>query len=490
MSCALPWSQRGNSLSSTMPRDANRAVIRTVEAALERAQVAPDSLILAGVSGGADSVAMLLALVELAPRMRYRLAAAHLNHRIRASESDRDEEFVRDLCARLGVALEVGHAAGLSAGMPNLEEAAREARHDFLRSAAKRLGAAWIALAHTAGDQAETVLMRLVRGAGITGLAAMSESGPGGIVRPMLTLERGTIEQFLRASGQQWIEDSSNTSDAMLRNRVRRELLPYLEREYAPGLSRRLAGLAAEMRAVDEFLSRAAMRELSRVRRDDGAIDLAEFAGIDPALKPVVIRLFLAEQLGDLRRVGRVQIDATVRLATSGPPNGSIALPRGMHAVRDYARLRVATGGSEVARPFSVPIAFDGETDVPAAGRRFVASVIAREAAGMPADLMTALFDVRELMGRPLAARSFRPGDRITPLGMTNSRKVKEVFIDRKVPRAERAKFPIVATDGEVLWLPGLARSAAARVTDWTETVLRIEARQLQPRKRLSLRGN
>jgi tRNA(Ile)-lysidine synthase len=458
---------------------AHTAVTLAVAAALERAEVAPDAMILAAVSGGADSVAMLCALHEIAPRAGIRLAAAHLNHRLRGSESDSDEAFVRDLCARLGVPLEVGHADTLAADMPNLEEAAREARHDYLGRTARRLGAGHLALAHNSGDQAETVLMRLLRGAGVSGLGAMDESGPGLIVRPMLTLERATIERYLRAIGQSWIEDSTNASSAMLRNRVRSDLLPYLEREYAPGLSGRLVELGAEMRAVDEYLSRAAEIELLKIRRADGALDLAGFAPLDPALKPVLMRQYVAEGLGGLRRVSRTHIDALLRVVAAGPPNGAIALPGGWRALRAYSWLRLVRGTDAPAERYCIAISPQGDTIIPAAGYAFSAAVVARDEVSIPADPMTALFDAREVTGRTLFARNFSPGDRITPLGMRGTRKVKDVFIDHKLARSERAKFPVVVMEDRIVWLPGLVRSGSAMVTDWTEAVLRLEARRL-----------
>jgi tRNA(Ile)-lysidine synthase len=462
-----------------MVRDAHTTVIRAVAAALERSGVGSDSLILAAVSGGADSVAMLRALHELAPRLGFRLAAAHLNHRLRGPESDRDERFVRDLCARLKVPLEVGQAGSLAPEMPNLEEAAREARHDYLGRTVRRLGASHLALAHNAGDQAETVLMRLLRGAGVSGLGAMAESALGLIVRPMLTLVRAAIEDYLHAIGQRWIEDSTNASPAMLRNRIRGELLPYLEREYAPGLSARLVELGSEMRAVGEYLSRAAGAELTRIRRSDGALDLDRFAALDPALKPVVMRQYVAEALGGLRRVSRAHIDALLRLAGAGPPNGRLALPRGWRALRAYSRLILMKGADTPAQRYCVPISLEGETIVAAAGYRINAAVVSREAAAMPPDLMTALFDLREVTGRTLVARNFSPGDRIAPLGMRGTRKVKDVFIERKLTRSERAHFPLVAAQAEILWLPGLVRSGSALVSDWTEAVLRLQAHRL-----------
>ncbi len=148
----------------------------------------------------------------------------------------------------------VERAAGLSADLPNLEERAREVRQAFLHEAAERAGAQYIAIAHQADDQAETVLMRMLRGAGAAGLAAMAERGPGRIIRPMLAVTRDEVDAYLEGIGEESVNDSSNQSAAILRNRIRAELMPMLERNYAPGLRGRLAGLAAEMRALDDFV--------------------------------------------------------------------------------------------------------------------------------------------------------------------------------------------------------------------------------------------
>jgi tRNA(Ile)-lysidine synthase len=233
------------------------------------------------------------------------------------------------------------------------------------------------------------------------------------------------------------------------------------------------------MRAVDAYLLRAAEAELVKIRRADGALDLAGFAPIDPALKPVVMRRFLADALGGLRRVSRVHIDALLGLAAAGPPNGRVALPYRWRAQREYSRLTVVRGTDAPLRRFRVPISLDGDTIIAPAGCRLSAEVIPRDTASPPADLMTALFDLREFTGRKLVARNFSPGDRIAPLGMHGTKKVKDIFIAHKLPRAERARFPVVAMDDQILWLPGLVRSGAALVTDWTEAVLRIEARRL-----------
>ena len=216
-----------------MVRDAEKKLIHAIEAALSRTGVSRGSSILVGFSGGADSIALTCALLDLRERLGFRLVAAHLNHRIRGAESDRDAEFVRSMCARLGIELIIERADGLDASISNLEERARDARREFLLRIADRVQADFVALGHHRDDQAETVLMRLMRGAGAAGMAAMAERGPGRLIRPMLSISRAEIREYLDARAIPFVEDSSNSSRDILRNRIRAELLPTLERDYA-----------------------------------------------------------------------------------------------------------------------------------------------------------------------------------------------------------------------------------------------------------------
>src|SRR3984885_1469947 len=234
-----------------------RKVTGAIEAALLRAGALRGASILVGLSGGADSVALTCALLELREAMTLRIVAAHLNHRIRGAESDRDEQFVRAMCARLGVELIVERADGLDASTSsaNLEERARDARREFLLRVADRVQAHFVALGHHRDDQAETVLMRLMRGSGAAGMAAMAEHGPERLIRPMLSISRAEVREYLEACAIPFVEDSLNSSRDFLRNRIRGELLPMLERDYAPGLGARLVEVADEMRSLDALVS-------------------------------------------------------------------------------------------------------------------------------------------------------------------------------------------------------------------------------------------
>jgi tRNA(Ile)-lysidine synthase len=467
-----------------MLRDAQRLVVSAIEAALLRAGVRPGASILVGLSGGADSVALTCALLELRDPLALKIAAAHLNHRIRGGESDRDEDFVRAMCARLGVELIVERAERLGAPRwrANLEERARDARREFLDRVSDRLGAGLVALGHHRDDQAETVLMRLMRGAGAAGMAAMAERGPGKLIRPMLAISRAEIRAYLESRAIPFVEDSSNASLDILRNRIRAELIPMLERDYAPGLSGRLAEVAAEMRSLDDLVGTIAGREIDAMRSGGDALDVSGFGAMDRAVQAAAIRRFFSERLGSLRRISRAHIEAVRNLILEGGPSDTIDLPGGWRAEREYNLFRLSRPGAEIesgAAGFSVPIAHDGITIVEAAGFKFEASTIAAADVSTPDSLLVAKFDAAKIADSGLVARTFMRGDRMHPMGMRGRRKVHDVFVDRKVPRARRDRFPIVTLGGEIAWLPGLARADCAIVSEDTQAVLRVEASEI-----------
>jgi tRNA(Ile)-lysidine synthase len=459
-------------------------VERAISSALADGGVAHGERILIALSGGADSVAMLRALHRLGG---YDLTAAHLNHRLRGAESDRDEHFVRELCECLHVESIVERTECLL-GSSNLEERARDLRHEFLNRVSDRIDARRIALAHHADDQAETVMMRLLRGSGATGLAAMTSAGPGRIVRPLLALRRDQILSYLDAIGAAHVTDSSNLSPAILRNRIRHELIPLLEREYAPRLSRRLPELASEMRSLNDYISTEAMRELRRRQRSPARLDLTGFDQLHPALANAMLREWLRAEVGDLRRVYRDDLERMSRLCHVAAPGSVAELAGGWRLRCEYAVAVLERASTTRVTSFEIDLACDAVTDVPETGFTFVAHLLQRDAnlpreALMPRAVhqadnrMEALFDADEIGGQ-LVVRDFRNGDRIEPLGMTGTRKVHDVFIDGKVPRPRRATWPIVETRNRILWIPGLVRSRFALFTANTKNLLQLQANQ------------
>jgi tRNA(Ile)-lysidine synthase len=507
--CAMKSSAKSNLVGK---------IARTLErAGLNRTGASSNSAghsILLALSGGPDSVALLHCLRELAPRFGYRLAAAHLNHRLRGSESDRDELFVRELCSRFGVQLVVAQASNLvpplAPGEPNLEERSREARYAFLTAAAARLGASHIATAHHADDQAETVMLRLLRGAGAAGLGAMAETvtlAPGDttILRPMLRAWRHEILRYLDFIHADFMSDSSNTHQGFLRNRLRIELLPALERDYAPGLRRRLTALATEMRELDDYVARNAESELDlRLRgnasicdTDGFALSLDGFAKLHRTLAMALLRAFLARRIGNLRCLTRRHIEGLHRLCLGESPSAALHLPGGWRAERRYAALvlerRLATSqtkrrlkadGAEplpaVAKRLDLPkvdlpLALEGVTEVPQTGFVFHSVVVPVTSNSRPTGLFEACFDA-DRVAAGLVVRNFAPGDRVSPLGMEGSRKLHDIFIDRKLGRARRHSFPVITLEGQVAWLPGLVRGRIALIGPQTVRVLRVQA--------------
>ncbi|MBE3602012.1 tRNA lysidine(34) synthetase TilS [bacterium] len=463
------------------------AVENAVASSLERAGVAPAAPVMVALSGGPDSVALLYAMWRLrgAAVRSGPLFAAHLNHRMRPSEADRDEAFVRSLCDRLGIELAVERARGLDAG-GNIEERARRIRSDFLTRVAASFGVNYIALAHNRDDQAETVLMRLMRGSGVAGLAAIALAGPGGIVRPLLDVSRDRILKYLDALGAAYVTDSTNSDRRFLRNRIRHELIPYLERDYAQGIGRRLAAIASEMRALDRFLQSTADAELHRRLDRSGRMATRGFGALPQALASAMVRQWLRIALGDLRRVNRYQIEQIVRLFTEGQAGSSIALPGGRRVRLDYGFAMVETAVIPDAPAYAHTLAIPGATEALSAGLRFIVRFVSKDVllgackgGNAACSRNRAWFDATAIH-RGLSVRNFNEGDRIAPLGMTGTRKVQDVFVDRKTSRARRATWPMVVADGQIVWIPGLIRSRFGLVNPASREVLEIEARPLR----------
>ena len=480
-----------------------RGDIRRLEEALSLAltglALKTGDRILVALSGGPDSVALIHALTRLREgehrQFGYTLTAAHLNHRLRGDEADRDERLVRELCKQLQIELVVEHAENLGvwSGRSNVEERAREVRYAFLNRTAERLAARYIAVAHHQDDQAETVMLRLLRGSGAAGLGAMDAKGPGRIVRPLLLLRREEIVAYLAAIGARFVNDSSNDSRAYLRNRVRHELMPMIERDYAPRFGRRLAGLAREMRELDDYISGEGRRELKRRLCDDGRLDLAGFMELHSALAGALIREWLRASRGDLRQVYRGEIERIAGVCRTKAPGATLRLAGGWRLRREYGYAVIERVGTPVASSFALELAREGVTEADAAGFAFAARLCnrgeIRALDSLRAGPLDAVFDADKL-GAALIVRGYRAGDRVRPLGMAGTRKVHDVLVDRKLPRERRATWPLLECDGEILWIPGMVRSRVALVNEATETVMRLIAKpRANPEKGALLRN-
>jgi tRNA(Ile)-lysidine synthase len=306
---------------------------------------APGATILVGLSGGPDSVALLDALVQVSRRRGFRVAAAHLDHGLREG-SQEDARFCAELCRRLDVPLRAGTADVSSQARADgggVEQAARRARYRFLRGVGRELGACGIAVAHTRDDQAETVLLRLLRGAGRTGLAGMRPRSAG-VIRPLLGVPRREVLAYLEARGLPWREDPSNADLRLTRNRVRHELLPYLEARFNPRLREALARTGALLADEAELLGALAgelYQRLARTEADGVWLDRDSLAGAPRALARLAVRRALAET-GGLRGVAAGHIERFLDLVGSkAPAVRRLPLPGGRQAVFRGRTIRV-----------------------------------------------------------------------------------------------------------------------------------------------------
>lgn len=436
--------------------------------------------VIVALSGGADSVALLDILANL-PGYHLNLIPAHLNHLLRGVDSDGDEEFVRRLSANYGLKPEIVRvdvAAYASGRGISLEEAGREARYAFFRELASRIGASRVALAHHRDDQAETVLLRLLRGSAGSGLAAMRPGGDDELfVRPLLEISRREIEAYLQKRGIGWREDSSNLDTRFLRNRVRHELIPLL-RGYNPRITESLCQTAAALAGDEEVLEAVTAEVFSRCVTADGGICTVDLGLLDEemrALRPRIYRLAIAAAKGDLRRISFRHLTAVERLATGGPPNGRVELPGGLRVAREYGRLLFLVAGGEEPGVAGFSLFVEGPGRYPLPGG---VSLQVEEFTSLPKDWSEVGRDTLWIdpgaVPLPWEVRSFRRGDRFRPVGMTGEKKLKDLFIDRKIPLARRRLIPLFLSRGEIFWVGGVQPAACVVMPPHGGGVLRL----------------
>jgi tRNA(Ile)-lysidine synthase len=447
----------------------------------ENGLFAPGDTVVVAVSGGADSVALLDMLASFG-ELRLNLVVAHLNHMLRGAESDADEEFVRQLAENYGVPAVVRRVDVYEVARQerrSLEDAGRTARYAFLDDVAASHGANAVALAHHSDDQAETVLLRLLRGSGGSGLCAMSPRSAGRYVRPLLCLNRSEIEEYLMARALSWRNDSSNRSVEFLRNRIRHELLPFLS-GYNPSISDRLAATAEALAGDEEVLSALTDEAFARhFVRGDNSVSL-NITGVRTELRGIRIRLYRQAILlvkGDLERISFSHLKAIDRMVFSQKPNLSATLPDGLMASRCYDQISFASK-METACLLPRNIRIDGPGIYPLSGGEALSVDYCNPPEGPASNIGTMeYFDPVEAPF-PWMVRTFLPGDRISPFGMTGHKKVKDLFIDLKIPQADRRLIPLLFCDDTLLWVAGIRRSSAAVIKSNSGNVIRIELLQ------------
>ncbi len=437
------------------------------------------------VSGGPDSVALLLALGALTPELGLLLGVVHLNHGWRGAESDADEQFSRDLAASLGLDFIAERAPAAEPG-ENLEQAGRRLRLEFFRRLLAEQRFDKIALGHTRTDQAETVLYRFLRGATTAGLSGIHPVLENRIVRPLLEVERAEVLEYLTALGQAWREDATNRDLAFDRNRLRHQLLPQLEKEWNPGLTGTLAHLADWAREEENYW-RSELEHLAPLylRREGRAVllEAPQMAALAPAVERRLLRFAIEQVKGDLRGIGFEHLEQIRRLTSAAEGHGRVQIP-GVDVFRSFDQVRLAPlsewGGLET-RNFSLLLEVPGTYEVPQTETRFIlrfrAPVMERQ-------------EYNEELGwldwdrtpRPLWLRNWRPGDRLRPRGAAGEEKLKSLFQSRKVPLWQRRSWPVVASQEVIVWSREFGVAAEFAAGQESRTILEIlEAHSSDP---------
>lgn len=437
--------------------------------------------VVVGVSGGVDSVVLLDVLAGLnSPNLE--LHVAHLDHGLRP-ESAVEAEFVRNLAERYSLPFHterIDVRALAASRCSGLEEAARKARYDFLLSVAARVGAGRIAVGHHADDQAETVLLHLLRGAGLNGLTGMSPLREDGVFRPFLSYERREIEEYARERGLTWVEDASNQSIDFRRNRIRHELLPLLERDYNPSIRAALLRLAEVARAADAYISGEAARKMQgRVRELSGGrfvVTVESLLDLPAALQREALRDLCRRTSGAGTTPSFERIEALRAALSRGTGGWMLEMGDGLEVFCGSGEVQFSPPGPDVHYPQrqAVPLPLSGT--VRAHGFDLVVNCEVRpwhgntdELKGMPR-LVTCV-DLDRMGGYPVL-RDWSEGETFVPIGRTSPVKVAEFLAKEGVPAPRRRRVPVVADERQVLWVVGFRPAEPVRLSDTTRRVL------------------
>ncbi|HWI65462.1 MAG TPA: tRNA lysidine(34) synthetase TilS [Symbiobacteriaceae bacterium] len=435
--------------------------------------VSPGDKVIVAVSGGPDSVALLHVLHRLSGELGIALHLFHMDHGLRGSASAADAGFVRELGEKLGLPCTVvSLAPGSLKELPgSLQANAREARYGALATLAGEIGATRVAFGHNRDDQAETVLMRFLRGAGTRGLAGIPPVRADGNlvhIRPLLDVSRQEIEAYCREHELFPRVDESNLTTVYLRNRIRLELLPQLAESFNPGLAANLVQMAAVMREEDEFLDTLAEEAYGRCQIPGEGVTLlgAVLLKEPTAVARRVVRLAARAVAGPGYDLGLDPVTQVLEAARRPEGSHKLSLPGGLEVLVEYGNCRFEPVEAAVLSAEEWPVAASGVTYVPDMGLELTARSF-----GVPHGPLEAAFDPTRLPG-PLTLRCRRPGDRIWPTGMTGSKKVQDLLVDAKVPRRLRDSVPILASGDEVLWVIGYRLDRRYLAFPGTERVL------------------
>lgn len=439
--------------------------------------------VVVAVSGGPDSIALLHILHSIKERYGLYIHAVHLNHMLRGKEADEDTRYVEGFCERYNIPCTVKYVdineLSMQEGL-SLEEAGRKARYELFRDTARRVGATKIALAHNMNDQAETVIMRIMRGTGLDGLAGIRPVREGLFIRPLLYTLRADIEKYCRDNKLDPRIDSTNLEPIYSRNKIRLELIPYIKANYSPGIERSLSTMAELLREDKDFIdtyvdlvySHMAIKEKDRI-----LIDIEDFKRLHIAIKKRIVRRAIEDIKGDLNGIESKHVDLILSAVDTGTTGAAVELPGHIKAKVSYKRLNIMNLSGKTNYEFCHSMLIPGVTVISETGAVIEAQIGCIIPEHFYDNNFVKYFDYDKIRDK-LTVRTRKAGDFIVPIGMKGSKKLKELFIDDKIPREERSKIPLVSIGKEIVWVVGYKISDNYKITRETERILKLEYKQ------------
>ena len=419
--------------------------------------------VIVGVSGGADSICLLNFLVLL-KEYKLSIIVAHVNHSLRGEESERDADFVKQVCKERGLEFEllVENASAIKQEMgKSIEESARIIRYRFFEILTTKYDAHKVATAHTACDQVETVLMRLIRGSGLKGLSGIPFFREPNIVRPLLEISKDEIKGFLEENKIKWVEDSSNTEQKYFRNKIRHKLIPVLN-ELNPNISENILRTSEQFTLNDSFISEHTNKLFKKVFRKTSAGfylgNIKKFNKVHRFIKFALIREAIRRVNENLLNIDFDHVDSVLKLLSSKKISGEVNLPNDLLIAKSYEDF-IVTHKSKMNPKYSYTIDSFGQYKFEHVSFRIKKVKVKKLDLGSS----VALIDPKKFKF-PIKIRNFRPGDKFVPFGMKGEKKLKDFFIDEKVPRYLRKLFPLFIINGEIAWVGSLRMSERFKV--------------------------
>jgi tRNA(Ile)-lysidine synthase len=455
-------------------------MIKKVKKTIERYElIKKGDRLVAAVSGGPDSTALLVALAQIASFLDFSIIVSHFNHGLRGDRSDEDEKYSQELAKKMGLIFVSGKMdQGLRKKGESPEEFYRQQRYQFLNKVLEDYSAQKIALGHNIQDQAETILLNLLRGSGLEGLRGILPIREGKFIRPLIDVSRTEIIAFLNEAGISYCQDNSNESDIYLRNKIRGKLIPYLKEEFNPKIEENLVQMAQILRQDDEYIRDSVQKAMKSTyiqnQTDRISLNIEYVKGLAPAIRSRLLKKILESLNPEKNGFSFVNIKVLEKLLQAKESGKRISLPLGIEAKREYDNLILTRDKSCLKHDdYEYSINIPGKIHVKETNRTISIEKISRDK--MDLHCKNKVYLDLDKIQEPLVLRNRRNGDKFQPLGMKGRQKIKSLFINQKIPRHKRNEIMLLVDRHSVIWIENMHLSDLVKISSQTINILALE---------------